>query len=1175
MKLNLRLRKTGSSLTSILKKTLLFCFFICFIPAESIASQPQKNLSLELSNVSLITFFNTVEKESGYIFFFNKSVIDPNVKISVKANNEPVFSVLNRVLSPHNLTYNVKGRQIIVSKKAVANPVNTEQEETPAGYMVTGRVVDASSEPLPGVNISVIGSDTRTVSDIDGKFLLEVESGRQAELAVSYVGFETQRQVVSPSKTFIDITLKETPSSLNEVVVVGYGTQKKLNMTGAVASVSGDILNDRPIANVAQGLQGVIPNLNITFNSGQPNQPASYNIRGNTSLNGGSALILVDGVEISDLSLINPQDIDNISVLKDASTAAVYGPRGAFGVILITTKKGSNDKGVRINYNNNFSWNTPARLPDMPSADVWARAVNQMMDYDTPGDYYFSDRFLELLDAHIADPANNPGVMVDTEGIQDSRNTPSNPGWLYVSNTDWLKEFYRQAAFMQQHNVSISGGNERNNYYASLGYKDQSGIFRYGNDSYSRLNATFNYNTEITKWLDFGVNFKYNDMRSDEPFRDSGDGGSWYYDVYRMFPTMPVFLPNGDFAGITVRKGIESVIGKMANAGRKTDKTQDFWYGARFTLKPFKGFSIKGDFTQNQYYNFQKAHKKTIYQTMPDREGGLIQEENITPNGVTNDKQHENYLVFNIWAEYQKTFARDHNFQIMVGYNQEKKTYETSQVVVSDLFDNELPIAGMAETFRSTVETNKSWAVQGIFFRANYDYKSRYLLEINGRYDGSSKYAAGHKWGFFPSASIGWRISEESFMESAEWLDNLKIRASIGSLGNQVTDGYYQHYSYLTSSVLNYVMNGAIITGLNQPTLASSNITWEKVLSKNIGLDWNLFKNRLSGTFDFYVRDVNGMVRSRTYPAVLGASGGKENIADMRTTGWELEISWRDQIPNVLGSPFGYHFSVGLSDYQAEITKYDNPTGSLASGMYYEGQKLGEIWGYVTDGFIEDEYEASEMNYVQKFIYANWKPGDIRYKDLNGDGVIDKGNLTLDDHGDIKVIGNSTPRYRFNFQGGISWHNFDVRVMFEGVGKRDLWTDSDQLWGFSRGIYNSNIFQYHIDNTWSYTNTDAYFPRPSSLNHSKQIQTKYLQNAAYIRLKDVTVSYTLPQKWTEKLRLEQIRLYASGLNLWEKTGLPPFMTPDIVDNMVNSTGVNSGKEYAFMRSYSFGINITF
>lgn len=1175
MKLNLRLKTTGNSLTFVLRKTLLFCFFICFSPTLLVANEPSNNLTLNLSNVSLVTFFNTVEKESGYIFFFNKSIIDPNVRINVKVNNEPVLKVLDQVLSRQNLAYTVKGRQIIISKKAPSPNANTGTGDEANKYTVSGRVVDASNEPLPGVNISIVGTKDRTISDVDGNFYIEIKSGKQSELAISYVGFETQRQVVSPSKNALNITLKEIPSSLNEVVVVGYGTQKKLNMTGAVASVSGDILNDRPIANVAQGLQGVIPNLNITFNSGQPNQPASYNIRGNTSLNGGSALILVDGVEISDLSLINPQDIDNISVLKDASTAAVYGPRGAFGVILITTKRGDNNKKIRINYNNNLSWNTPARLPDMPRADIWCRAVNQMMDYETPGDYYFSDRFLELLDAHIADPANNPGVMVDTEGIQDPRNTPSNPGWLYVSNTDWLKEFYRQAAFMQQHNVSLSGGNEKNSYYASIGYKDQTGIFRYGNDSYSRLNATFNYNTEITKWLDFGVNFKYNDMKSDEPYKEGSSAETWYYEVYRMFPTVPIFLPNGDYAGITIRKGVGSVIGTMAESGRKTNKTQDFWYGAQFTLKPFKGFSIKGDFTQNHYYNAQKAHKKTIYQTMPDREGGAIQEENITPNGVTNNQEHENYTVFNIWAEYQKTFAQNHNFQVMVGYNQEKKSYETNQVVASDLFDNELPIAGMAETFKSTTETKKSWAVQGIFFRANYDYKSRYLLEVNGRYDGSSKYAAGHKWGFFPSASIGWRISEEGFMESAEWLDNLKIRASIGSLGNQVTDGYYQHYSYLSSSLQNYVMNGSIITGLNQPTLASTNITWEKVISKNIGLDWNLLNSRLSGSFDFYIRDVNGMVRSKTYPAVLGASGGKENIADMRTTGWELEISWRDQINDVLGSPFGYYLSAGLSDYQAEITKYDNPTGSIAGGMYYEGQKLGEIWGYVTEGFITDEIEASEMNYVQKFIYTKWKPGDIRYKDLNGDGVIDKGSVTLSDPGDVKIIGNTTPRYHFNLQGGISWYNFDVRVMFEGVGKRDLWTNSDQFWGFSRGIYNSNITQYHINNTWSYEHTDAYYPRPSSLNHSKQVQTKYLQDASYIRLKDITVSYTLPKRWIEKLHLEQVRIYASGLNLWEKTHLPPFMTPDIVDNMVSDTGVNSGKEYAFMRSYSCGINITF
>ena len=667
MKLNLRLKTTGNQLTLILKKTLLFCFFIS-LPFLSVANESKKGVTLNLSNVSLVTFFHALEKESGYIFFFNKSIIDPNVRINVKVSNEPVVKVLDKILPQQNLTYTIKGRQIIVAKKSRTTAQSTPIETEPNRYIVSGRIVDENSDPLPGVNIFIANGKERTISDIDGNFHLEIDSDKEAELTISYVGFETQSQKVSPSNNSIHITLKEISSSLNEVVVVGYGTQKKLNLTGAVASVSGDILNDRPIANVAQGLQGVIPNLNITFNSGQPNQAASYNIRGNTSLNGGSALILVDGVEISDLSLINPQDIDNISVLKDASTAAVYGPRGAFGVILITTKRGDNNKKIRINYNNNFSWNTPARLPDMPRADIWCRAVNQMMDYETPGDYYFSDRFLELLDAHIADPANNPGVMVDTEGIQDPRNTPSNPGWLYVSNTDWMKEFYRQAAFMQQHNVSLSGGNERNNYYASLGYKDQTGIFRYGNDSYSRLNATFNYNTAITKWLDFGVNFKYNDMRSDEPYKEGSSSETWYYEVYRMFPTVPIFLPNGDYAGITIRKGVNSVIGTMAESGRKTNKTQDFWYGAQFTLKPIKGLSIKGDFTQNQYYNTQKAHKKTIYQTMPDREGGAIQEENITPNGVTNNQEHEIYSVFNIWAEYQKSFAQNHNFQIMVGY---------------------------------------------------------------------------------------------------------------------------------------------------------------------------------------------------------------------------------------------------------------------------------------------------------------------------------------------------------------------------------------------------------------------------------------------------------------------------------------------------------------------------
>ena len=453
---------------------------------------------------------------------------------------------------------------------------------------------------------------------------------------------------------------------------------------------------------------------------------------------------------------------------------------------------------------------------------------------------------------------------------------------------------------------------------------------------------------------------------------------------------------------------------------------------------------------------------------------------------------------------------------------------------------------------------------------------------MNGRYDGSSKYASDDRWAFFPSASVGWRISEEPFFKPASnFVDNLKLRFSMGSLGNQVTDSNHSYMSILTGkSMDNYMMNGLAINALNIPSLPSL-VSWEKVESKNIGLDFTLLNNRLSGSFDYYIRDTKGMVREVTLPAVLGTSGGKKNLADMRTKGWEVELSWRDRIGMILNSPINYYVTLGLSDYQAEITKYDNPNGSLADGMYYEGQKLGEIWGYVTDGYIQDDFEANRMNYIQKFISTKWYPGDIRYKDINGDGVIDNGNVTLDDPGDKTIIGNSTPRYRYNIQGGIEWHGFSIRALFEGIGKRDLWTGSDLFWGFSRGIYNSNVTQYHIDNTWTYENPTAYYPRLNANGNkrSKQVQTKYLQDASYIRLKDLTIGYNLPRKWVNRIKAENINIYASGLNLWEKTHMPPFMTPDIVDQITGDgksiQSENAGKEYAFMRSYSFGVNITF
>ena len=1184
MKKYSQLRNKGKK-TSFFVKIILLLFILFTanlsqtLAKEALTILQSTNVTIDLSNQPLSVLFKALEKESKYVFFYKDDVFTHDEKISIKADNESVVSILNKVLTPRNLGFTVKGRQVVVVSLDKAPGMVNKTTKVQEDYQLKGQVVDVNGDPLPGVNITLQETTVGAITDLDGRFSLDVKDGKRALLVASYIGFGTKKIWVDENTGFLKIELKETAASLNEVVVVGYGTQKKLNLTGAVTTASGDILENRPIGNIAQGLQGMVPNLNITFNSGQPNQAAQINIRGNTSLNGGNALILVDGVEISDLSLINPQDVESVSVLKDASAAAVYGARAAFGVMLVTTKKGNRNQKTRVNYSNNFSWSSPARLPEMPRSDVWVRMWNKAYAYDTPGGYYFNDKFLKYLDAHIADPKNNPAILVDTEGIQNSNYNPSNPGWAYVGNTNWLEEFYRNSAFMQQHNASISGGTERNNYYASIGFKDQSGIFRYGNDTYKRFNLSFNFDTKLTKWLDMSFSTRLSNIQNDEPYMDNGgsDAQTWYYEVYRMFPTLSIYLPNGDFAGLYLNSGNFNIIGKMALAGRNKKKTWDQWYTGRFDLHPIKGLSIKGDYSWNRYSTVQKFHRKEMTQTFP--EGGP-QYTVETPNYVKNYNSNNIYQAFNIWAEYKKSFNEEHNISVMAGYNQEEKKYNSTAYTMTDLYNNDLPVSDLAINYKNNDETDDIWRVQGVFFRLNYDYKSKYLMEVNGRYDGSSKYAKHDRWAFFPSASIGWRISEEKFFKQLKGgVDNLKIRASIGALGNQVTDGYHSYMSTLKGKVLNnYMMGGKVINALDIPTLPSL-VTWEKVISKDIGLDWSLFNNRFTGTFDFYVRDTKDMVRSVTLPAVLGTSGGKENVADMRTVGWEVELTWKDRLQNVLGSPLDYSFTVGLSDYQAEITKFDNPNGSLS--MYYKGYKFGEIWGYVTDGFIQDEFEADRMNYVQKFISSKWYPGDIRYKDLNGDGVINNGTVTLDDPGDKKIIGNSTPRYRFNLQGSIGWHGFDIRAIFEGVGKRDMWTSSDIFWGFSRGIYNSCVTQYHIDNTWTYENTNAYYPRltGSANNRSKQVQSKYLQNAAYIRLKDITVSYNVPKKWLSKLKIEQARVYVSGLNLWEKTGLPPFMTPDIVDQMtgpdVKLMSENSGKEYAFMRSLSFGVNLTF
>jgi len=1158
---------TFKKTTFAMRMILILLFVVVFqIQAEQSYSQSTK-ISLDMKNTTIEKVLQTIEEKSDFYFLYNSRLVNVDRKVSVRVKNASIAAVLERLFKSQDISYEVKGTQIILSPAEMHEEIlaaRTDAQQPPAYKSVTGKITDERGEPVIGANIIEKGTTNGTVSDTDGDFSLQVLP--DAVLHISYIGYLPQ-ETATAGKTRFQIILQEDTKALQEVVVVGYGVQKKVNLTGAVQMVDGEILNDRPLVNAAKGLQGAIPNLNISFKTGDPTSETKFNIRGATSLNGGSALVLVDGVE-TDLNLINPQDIESVSVLKDAASAAVYGPRGSFGVILVTTKRGKLNQKLQINYNNNFSWSSPSRLPKGMQADRWLEAINQA-NINNGGGAYFSQEQIDAVKKHIADPQNNPSAFLDTTGKFTKAGQ-----WGYAGNTDWFKEFYDDAAFMQQHNASLTGGSEKSTYYGSIGYKGQDGLFRYGKDTYKRFNIAFNFSTQITDWLQFSFNTKLNNSDKNVPSNNFGMG-SPYYEVYRMFPHIPIYLPNGkDFAGLQGDNFNYNIAGRMALAGRTTTADKDFWYTGGFTLTPVKGLSIKGDYTQNYWFRTHREHKKTIYQIEPRPEAAPTAVG--TPNGVWQYRTSDEYRAMNLWGEYDFSLAENHHFKLMTGYNDERKDYNRLEIESQGLVSNDLPNGGLAERFINVKEPGDAWAVKGIFYRINYDYLSKYLLEINGRYDGSSKYPKGKQWGFFPSVSAGWRISEESFYEPIRpAVEYLKMRVSYGDLGNQVVDNNFQYLGMLSSGTYNYVINSTILKGINPSTLASTNITWERVNTINAGFDFAALNNRLSGAFDYYVRRTKDMVISKAYPAVLGSTGGKENLADMRTNGWELMLTWNDKIVDLGGSPLTYGVGLGISDAFSEITRYNNPTRSLAD--HYEGKRLGEIWGYVTDGFIADEAEAQKMVDIQGRFSKTWLPGDIRYKNLDDDPKITDGVNTVDNPGDRKIIGNSTPRYRYSINLNTGWKGFDLRAIFEGVGKRDIWLSDNLFWGYS-GIWWASITDYHVDRSWSKENIHAYYPVPTFSNRSRQIQTKYLQNGAYLRLRDVTLSYTLPATVSKKMDLSQIRLFASGQNLWEATKMFKYIDPDITGKDKNNGEPelsDAGRVYPFSRTFSFGLSVTF
>ena len=1052
--------------------------------------------------------------------------------------------------------------------------------------VVKGQVLDSTGEPVIGATVKVQGQKGGTVTDLDGNFSVDAPKG--ATLEISYVGYKTQTVKVGNGP--VKITLQDDNQSLSEVVVVGFGTQKKVNLTGAVSVVDSKELASRPVANATQALQGLVPGLQISNSSGSMDATPSVNVRGTTTIGEGSSgtpLILIDGAE-GDLNTINPQDIESVSVLKDAAASSIYGSRAPFGVILVTTKKGKSGK-ITVNYNNSFRFSSMIRQKHMMNSVDYAAWVNDAQTNGGSGVFFDADRMAKIKAYHEATPVS-PGVRRDASGnllyaISSSNGSTWDDGYGNgIDDVDWYDALFKSSTFSQEHNASVSGGSDKFNFYASFNYLHNGGFMKLATDKNDRYNTAAKIGAQITDWLhlDYSTRWTRTDFE-----RPANLTSSLYQDLARQgWPVLPLYDRNG-----YLYSSPSPALG-LATAGKDTKERDILNQQVNLLIEPIKNWRTHVDFTYRTENTARHWDKKMLYNH--DVNGDPIVYDK--GSNVHEDEYKENYYNFQAYTEYEFTLAKKHNFHVMGGFQAEQLKTLAFGLQRNGILDesrlevdltNGLSYDGQ-EIVPSTSGSRNQWQTAGFFGRLNYNYMEKYLLEFNIRHDGTSKFRRNNMWKTFPSFSLGWNIARENFWKPLEkTVNTLKLRASYGSLGNQNIDNWYQTYSTVAyNSVSGTWLQGGKKTNITSaPGLVSAALGWEKVESYDIGLDWGAFNNRLTGSFDYYVRNTKDMVGpAPELPSILGTSVPKTNNTDLRTNGWELQMSWRDHLSN--GLSYGVTFNI--SDAQAKVTRYpNNPTGSLSS--YIEGRNVGEIWGYETIGIAKTDAEmenhlASLPNGGQSAIGDKWAAGDIMYKDLNGDGKIDNGSNTLADHGDLKVIGNSTARYLVGLDLNASWKGFDIRAFFQGVLKRDFWIggswdSAEYLFGatnsgvwWAAGI--TGVQDYFRDsNTWSVKNgyasenLDAYLPRVLYSSKNIQTQSRYLLNAAYVRLKNFQIGYTLPQSLVSKAGIGNVRFFLSAENLFTITSLPEQFDPETL-------GTDHSNGYPLSRTFSFGVNIT-
>ncbi len=1063
---------------------------------------------------------------------------------------------------------------------------------------ITGRVTSSDDgSPLIGVSVVVKGTTTGASTGVEGDYSIDAAPG--SVLVYSYIGMIAQEKTVGTANT-INVAMRPDAKIMDEVVVVGYGTQMKSNVTGAISTIDPAVLESRPIADVARGLQGTVPGLTITTASGQIGSSPSIKLRGftgtATGTGGAQPLILVDNVEIPDLQLVNPDDIESISVLKDAASSSIYGARGAWGVILITTKSGKRGAPTRVTYSNNFAWSTPTQIPEIAPAPEGAEVAFKTRQRTNPSDALISAAgvrvdLLAVQKLYEYREKYGDGSQFDMEMVE-GRDYEIRDGGVYFYRPWNVNDLFMDKwAPQQTHNLSVSGGSEKTNYNLSASYLGQQGIYKVNPDDFKRYTVNMGVSTSVNDWLDIRGKFLLSRTTLTKPFMySSATYDPWFY-LYRW----PAISPYGTIDG----KPFRNVVTETAQAKLNDDITGYARVNVGATFKPMKGLTVNVDYT----YGRSDVNYKEVGGTVSalDHWSGVGTDNKIPFRAYISEASSFNRVVYqNDWANRHTgkayaTYGTDinkHSLKFIAGGDVEEEESWRVYARNTGLMD---PNAGELDLTNGEVPTatgrHRGFSTLGFFGRINYAFNNKFLLELNGRYDGSSRLSPTTRWGFFPSMSAGYVLTEEPFMEFARpVLSFFKVRGSWGSIGNEnTTPGNI--YSIMPKSNSGWLINGINQSTAGTPQPFDAALTWETVTTLDFGADARFFNDRLGFAFDWYRRTTSDMFADGIeVPNTFGTRPPKRNIGVLRTDGWELAVD----VKHSFGNGININAMAALSDFTEKIITF--PGGSLTTSPYYEGRTLGEIWGYETDRFFtKDDFQLDANGDVlmnrgtpvfkdgvpdQTFLQTGalrFGPGDIKYKDLNGDGKIDQGDNSIDNPGDRKVIGNTTPRYQYSFRVGADFKGIDFSVYLQGVGSRDFWATGQM---YIPGWRAHEAWYTHQLDYWTPETPNAYYPAPAAGGEASvfnfQTQSKYLLDLSYLRVKNMQIGYTIPKVFTQKAKVERLRVYLSGENMFtfdNLNGVPIDPEINVTSGNANDrTGV--GRVYPYRTSYSVGVQIT-